>query len=223
MNEKQRWQAAVIGGLLLNLLLIAALLFSFAILPKKEVPPKKMPVLTLVKVPPPNAAPPQKVKVTPVAPPAMHQIAPAKNAPPQKEAKKAPAPPPPPAPAPPLQSAKGNVKNVPPRYHMPSLKGINLASEFDPMHPPETPKPLPGNKYPVVPKSLMPLKREMTVEITFMVEKDGSVKRADVTKTSGNEDLDNAALAAVYTWHFKPMNKAYPIPIPEMFIFPPAK
>ncbi len=115
------------------------------------------------------------------------------------------------------------VDTVPQRYKMPSLKDVNLAQYFSEGHRLEQPVPFKSNKRPVLPENIPLPKQRMEVEITYMVEKDGLVKRADVSKSSGNEKIDNIVLGTIYKWRFKPMREKYPIPIPEMFVFLPGQ
>jgi TonB family protein len=52
-------------------------------------------------------------------------------------------------------------------------------------------------------------------EVGFTIETDGSISNPTIVKSSGNADLDNAALSCVKYWHYKPaLQNGQPIAVP---------
>lgn len=55
-----------------------------------------------------------------------------------------------------------------------------------------------------LPDNLLPLQGPVTVGVKYEIETDGSVT-ADIDKSSGNDDIDDAAIEAICKWQFKPV------------------
>lgn len=111
-----------------------------------------------------------------------------------------------------------SLKNKPKRYHIPSLKGVNLAALIDPAHPPAPPQLIKDAPF-VPPDELLASPHPVEVEVKYTIEADGSV-HADISKSSGSDAVDDAAIKAISAWRYAPMDKPYPIPLPHMFRWP---
>nr|WP_231036435.1 TonB family protein [Pectinatus sottacetonis] len=109
-------------------------------------------------------------------------------------------------------------KKRPRRYHIASLKGVNLADRIDLSNIPAKPQRIAGKKF-VLPAALQSQGHSITVTVIYIIKADGTVE-ADIEKSSGNEAIDDAAIAAINSWQFKPMNKDYPVPIEHVFTWP---
>lgn len=119
------------------------------------------------------------------------------------------------------QSSTNNKKKRPQRYSIPSLKGVNLADIIDPMHPPALPPLIKKVEF-TPPAKLLASPHPIEVEVKYIIEADGSV-HADISKSSGDEDIDDAAIEAISAWRYEPSDKPYPIPVPYQFRWPPAE
>lgn len=72
------------------------------------------------------------------------------------------------------------------------------------VHNPAQPPSVISRAQPDYPSSARKAGIEGTVRIRFLVGKDGSVESASVSASSGNAELDQAALNAAYGWRFNP-------------------
>jgi protein TonB len=66
------------------------------------------------------------------------------------------------------------------------------------------PGPLPSNPEPLYPEELRRQQIGGTVLLRVVISSDGSVERVTLEKTSGHQQLDDSALAAVRVWRFQP-------------------
>ena len=78
---------------------------------------------------------------------------------------------------------------------------------------PRTPPQLLSGSAPVYPKELEKKGITGTVGLAIVVGPDGSVQSVDVTSSSGEAELDQAAITAAYTYYFEPARNIYDEPV----------
>ena len=78
---------------------------------------------------------------------------------------------------------------------------------------PRTPPKLLSGSAPVYPKDLERKGITGTVGLAIVVGPDGSVQSVDVSSSSGQSELDQAAIAAAYTYRFEPARNIYDEPV----------
>ena len=99
-------------------------------------------------------------------------------------------------------SNEDKPKNRPPRNRHITIDttGQDIAKQFGNKDIPT----VPIEKGFDLPDSVLPLQQPVTVGIIYEIEIDGTVT-ADVDKTSGYDDIDDAAIEAICKWRFKPV------------------
>lgn len=219
MNGKKRWQISVAFSIIIH---IAILLFAARQitlwLPNGEQPLQQDAADVFVADQPEDqgtgpddsretAAPAQTD--SDIAVPSENQPAePSEQPEPQESAEKQPE-------AEAKHSDDDDKKNRPPRYPIISLNAIDWDRDRSAMeHPPEPVIKIDSFE---LPDDAAVQQEPVSVEVKFMVDADGSVRRANISKSSGSEEIDDEALRTIYKWRFKPMQKAWPIPIPWTF------
>ncbi|MDQ0203551.1 energy transducer TonB [Pectinatus haikarae] len=222
MNGKKRWQTAIIFSIIIHILLL--IFISHQIpqwLPPSILPPEENTAVFIDDKPLPaddntgneenSAAPaPEDTTITIPSKNILPQTAESESAPAEQISPR---------------SEKENSavdtdsrKNKPKRYRITSLKGVNLASLIDPAHPPAPPQLIKEVPF-VPPDELLASPHPVEVEVKYMIEADGSV-HADISKSSGSDAVDDAAIKAISAWRYAPMDNPYPIPLPHMFRWP---
>ena len=78
---------------------------------------------------------------------------------------------------------------------------------------PRTPPQLLSGSAPVYPKELERKGITGTVGLAIVVGPDGSVQSVDVMSSSGEAELDQAAITAAYTYYFEPARNIYDEPV----------
>ena len=78
---------------------------------------------------------------------------------------------------------------------------------------PRTPPKLLSGSAPVYPKELEKRGVTGTVGLAIVVGPDGGVQSVDVSSSSGQPELDQAAIAAAYTYRFEPARNIYDEPV----------
>ena len=62
-----------------------------------------------------------------------------------------------------------------------------------------------------LPDDVLPIQQPISVEAVYQVEADGTVINIKITKTSGNDDIDDIVIRAMEQWHFSFDGPASPI------------
>lgn len=113
----------------------------------------------------------------------------------------------------------GSDKNRPPRNHSLTTNTSNednLASKFG------------DGKSPVIineikkfklPDSVLPVQESISVEVLYQAAPDGTVS-ADISKSSGNDDIDDKVIETVRQWRFEPRKTASPVMIANFICHP---
>ena len=78
---------------------------------------------------------------------------------------------------------------------------------------PRTPPRLLSGSAPVYPKDLERKGITGTVGLAIVVGPDGGVQSVDISSSSGQSELDQAAIAAAYTYRFEPARNIYDEPV----------
>ena len=78
---------------------------------------------------------------------------------------------------------------------------------------PRTPPKLLSGSAPVYPKDLERKGITGTVGLAIVVGSDGGVQSVDISSSSGQSELDQAAIAAAYTYRFEPARNIYDEPV----------
>ena len=78
---------------------------------------------------------------------------------------------------------------------------------------PRTPPRLLSGSAPVYPKDLERKGITGTVGLAIVVGSDGGVQSVDISSSSGQSELDQAAIAAAYTYRFEPARNIYDEPV----------
>lgn len=117
----------------------------------------------------------------------------------------------------PLPAAVPKPLSTPQRYAI-SFPHGNLADKVPIIPPPAVPVKIAGEDF-KLPDNWDSTITKLSVTVIYIITADGHVK-ANIEKSSGNKDFDNAALRTIYTWHFKKMNADFPAPIEQVFTWP---
>lgn len=87
---------------------------------------------------------------------------------------------------------------------------------------PKTPPSYVSGSLPAYPEALRKQSVQGTVVLSLLVGADGSVQEASIAASSGHSELDEAALAAAYSYQFTPATNANDEPVPCRVSWPVA-
>lgn len=113
--------------------------------------------------------------------------------------------------------------NKPPKHHfepydVPSLNDVLKNVQIDPRYPPPRPELIKKVKF-QYPDDFNDSPYPFKVELSYWIFADGHVG-GKVTLSSGYPEIDQAAIDTISQWQFKSREKDYPLPIPKMFTYP---
>ena len=172
-----------------------------------------------------DAAPAQPVSPPPAdreqaAPPAPDSKVTAATAPAEQQDVPPPAQPAPPAPPQPRPTPPAAAK--PPVFDLAGTESDTNAIVFGDKILPALPDSRYRNRAPIYPREAELQRQHGTVIVLIHVSATGLTAGAEIAETSGVKALDDAALAAVRTWHFRPAmrdGRAMPFDMPFRFVF----